>query len=164
MVTPLTFVDIFSETTITPIVEGKALVPQLEKVPERLIQSALLDSLREKNATNPHERRRDTPLEVADLEHFTLPVKRRFSSFACVVKGFKSIPHLTVTWKDISHQITKAYQGTLPDYILLVLAKDPVDGLITALTNYAESVGSPNLIIMCDPINLARFLQARRAI
>jgi hypothetical protein len=162
--TPLTFIDVFQETTAIPILEGKGLVPSLEKLPERNIQEALLDSLREKNATNPHERHRDTVLEIADLEHFILSVKNRHFSFACVVKGYKSISRKTVTWKEISHQITKAYQGTFPDYLLIVLAKDPADGLITKLINYAKSVGNSNLIIICDPVNLARFLRAREAI
>jgi hypothetical protein len=165
-VTPLTFVDIFPETIIISISKGKKLVPLLEKLPERTIQDALLDSLREKNATNPHERRSDTVLEIADLEHFMLPIKGRPFSFACVVKGYRSMPksHKTVTWEDISHQITKAYQGTFPDYLLIVLAKDPADGLITNLINYSESVSNPNLIVMCDPVNLARFLRARKVI
>ena len=160
--TPLTFVDVFQETTAISISEGKRLVSLLEKLPERTIQEALLDSLREKNATNPHERHRDTVLEIADLEHFVLSVKNRHFSFACVVKGYKSISRKTVTWKEISHQITKAYQGTFPDYLLVVLAKDPADGLISKLTNYAKSVGNSNLIVMCDPVNLVRFLRARK--
>jgi len=162
--TPLTFVDVFQETTDISISEGKRLVSLLEKLPERIIQDALLDSLREKNATNPHERRHDTVLEIADLEHFVLSVKNRHFSFACVVKGYKSLSRKTVTWKDISHQITKAYQGTFPDYVLVVLAKDPADGLISKLTNYAKSVGNSNLIIMCDPVNLVRFLCTRKVI
>jgi len=162
--TPLTFVDVFQETTVISISEGRRLVSLLEKLPERTIQDALLDSLREKNATNPHERQRDTVLEVADLEHFVLSVKNRHFSFACVVKGYKSISRKTVTWKDISHQITKAYQGTFPDYLLVVLAKDPADGLISRLANYAKSVGNSNLIVMCDPVDLVRFLRARKVI
>jgi len=161
-IAPLTFVDIFREVITTSIAEGKKLVPFLEKLPERAIQIALLDSLREKNAANPHERRHDTSLEIADLEHFILSIKGNSFSFACVVKGYKSLPHKTVTWEDISHQITKAYQGTFPNYILIVLAKDPADGLITNLMNYAESVGNPYLIVMCDPVNLSRFLRARK--
>lgn len=162
--TPMTFVDVFQETTDISISEGKGLVSLLEKLPERTIQDALLDSLREKNATNPHERQKDTVLEIADLEHFILSVKNRHFSFACVVKGYKSISRKTVTWKDISHQITKAYQGTFPDYLLVVLAKDPADGLISRLINYAKSVGNSNLIVMCDPVNLVRFLRARKVI
>ena len=161
---PLTFVDVFQETTDVSISEGRRLVPLLEKLSERMIQDALLDSLREKNATNPHERRKDTVLEIADLEHFVLSVKNRYNSFACVVKGYKSISRKTVTWRDISHQITKAYQGTFPDYLLVVIAKDPADGLVTKLTNYAKSIGNPNLIVMCDPVNLVRFLRARKVI
>jgi len=163
-ITPLTFLDIFTETISVSIEDGKKLVPKLKELPERTIQAALLDCLREKNATNPHERRRDTPLEIADLEHFILPLKGISFSFASVVKGYKSIPHKTVTWEDISHQITKAYQGTFPNYILIVLAKDPADGLITNLTNYGKSVGNSNLIVLCDPVNLARFLKARKVI
>jgi len=162
--TPLTFTDIFPEIIMTSIEDGKKLIPLLKKLPERTIQDALLDSLREKNATNPHERLRDTPLEIADLEHFILPIMGKPFSFTSVVKGYKSLPHKTVTWEDISHQITKAYQGTFPNYLLVVLAKNPADGLITNLVNYAKSVGNPNLIIMCDPVNLARFLRFRKAI
>lgn len=163
-VSPLSFADIFKETSSVSIEEGKKLVPLLEELSERTIQNALRDSLREKNATNPYERNHDTPLEIADLEHFILQIKRRPRSFACQVKGFKSISHRTVTWKDVSHQITKTYQGTFPDHVLLVLAKNPTDGLITNLTNYAKSVNNPNLIILCDPVELARFLRARKVI
>lgn len=162
--TPLTFVDVFQETTDVSISEGRRLVSLLERLPERTIQDALLDSLREKNATNPHERQGDTVLEIADLEHFILSVKNRHFSFACVVKGYKSLSRKTVTWKDISHQITKAYQGTFPDYLLVVLAKDPADGLISKMVNYGKSVGNSNLIVLCDPINLGRFLHARKVI
>ena len=158
---PLTFADIFQETNLTSISEGKKLVSSLANMPERIIQEVLLDTLREKNATNSHERGFDTVLEIADLEHFTLCIKNKPFSFACVVKGYKSISSKTVTWKDISHQITKAYQGTFPDYLIIVLAKNPSDGLITHLTNYSKSVDNPYLTIMCDPVNLSRFLHSR---
>lgn len=160
---PLTFVELFNETKVVPIEEGKKVVLLLN-IPERIIQDAIRDSLREKGATNISERKRDTPLEIADLEHFVLKVKGEPRSFACVVKGYRSIPHQTVTWKDVSHQITKAYQGTFPDHLLLVLAKNPSDTLVTNLTNYSKSVASPNLIVICDPVDLARFLHIRKII
>jgi len=161
----LTFEELFDETKAVPVGEGKRLVVLLD-IGERIIQDAIRDSLREKEATNISERKRDTPLEIADLEHFALKIRGEPRSFACVVKGYRSIPHhhQTVTWEDVSHQITKAYQGTFPDYVLLVLAKNPVDSLITNLVNYSESIGNPNLIVMCDPVNLARFLHARKVI
>jgi len=160
---PLIFVELFEETKSVTIEQGKNSVGLLN-IQERLIQDAIRDSLREKRATSISERKHDTPLEIADLEHFVLRIKGCPHSFACVVKGFQSIKHQTVTWEDVSHQITKSYQGTFPDYVLLVLAKNPTDGLITNLTNYSKSVGNPNLIILCDPVDLARFLKARNLI
>ncbi len=63
----------------------------------------------------------------------------------------------------ISHQITKAYQ-TRPDYILLLSAREPVDGVITHMTDYGERVGNKNLIVLVPPMDLAKFLRWRGVI
>ncbi len=110
------------------------------------------------------ERKSDTSLEVADLEDFSLRIGARWRSFVSVIKGFDSLPKARVRWVDIIHQITKGYQGTQPDYVLLVLAKDTVDGLITQFVTYGESVGNRNLVILMDTVHLARFLRARTVI
>lgn len=159
----VTFGQIFPEIKQTTIEDGKRMIGKLD-VPERLIQDVLRTALREKGATNITERKSDTSLEVADLEDFSLKIRRRWYSFVSVVKGYRSLKNPRVRWEDVAHQIMKAYQGTKPNHVLLVLAKDPVDGLITHLVNYGESVGNRNLVILADPINLARFLHARQLI
>ena len=82
-------------------------------------------------------------------------------TFAAVVKGYKSIRGKSVTWEDIAHQIVKAYNRTNPDHILLVLAKNPSDSLISEFIQYGKSIGKPNLVILCEPVCLAMFLKAR---
>ena len=161
--THITFGQIFPEIERTSIEEVKRLIGKLG-IPERLIQDALRTALREKGATNITERKSDTSLEVADLEDFSLKIGRRWYSFVSVVKGYNSLKNPRVRWEDVAHQIMKAYQGTEPDHVLLVLAKDPVDGLITQLVNYGKSVGNRNLVIIVDPINLARFLHSRQLV
>jgi len=161
---PLTFIDIFDETKNVTIAEAKRLAGELRTLDERIIQNAIRDSLREKNATNPTERKHDSPLEVADHEHFSLKVKGADFSFACVVKGYKSVGGATITWQDIVHQVVKAFNRTRPDYVLLVLAKNPADSVVSEATEYGRSVGNIGLVIICDPLNLARFLRARNAI
>lgn len=104
-------------------------------VPENRIQEELRDALREKGAFPISRRKKDTVLEVADLEQFYLEVKGRRFSFSAIVKGYRSLPKLN--WESISHQITKAYQ-TRPNYILLLSAREPVDGVITLATNYGK--------------------------
>jgi len=160
---PVTFRDIFPEIERTKIEVAKQMIGKLD-IPERLIQDVLRIALREKGATNITERKSDTSLEVADLEDFSLKIRRRWYSFVSVVKGYSSLKKQKVRWEDVAHQITKAYQGTEPNYVLLVLAKDPVDGLITQLVNYGESIGNRNLVILVDPVNLAMFLHARKII
>ncbi len=161
---PLTFIDVFIETSRVGIDEAKKLVANLRTIDERVIQNAIRDSLREKNATNPAERKHDSPLEVADHEHFSLKVNGVNVSFAVVVKGYKSVSGATTTWKDIAHQVMKAFNRTKPDHVLLVLAKNPADSVISEATEYGRSVGNIGLAIVCDPLNLARFLKARNAI
>lgn len=161
---PITFVDVFPETASVDITAGKRLTSKLD-IPEELIQGAIRDSIREKNATNPIERGKDSPLEVADHEHFSLKVQGRYMSFAGVVKGFKSLGNVkNVNWEKVAYQVIRAYNRTRPDYILLVLAKNPGDSLISEYTEYGKTVGNPNLVIICDPVNLARFLKARGVI
>lgn len=156
----LTGLQIFPELSKVSIDEATQLIAKLN-IPERVIQDTLRTALREKGATNIVERKSDTSLEVADLEDFSLKVNQIWYSFVSVVKGYDSLRKLHVRWEDIAHQITKAYQGTQPDYILLVLAKDPVDGLITQLVNYGKSVGKRDLIVLMDTVDLARFLYVR---
>jgi hypothetical protein len=142
------------------IEEAKRFVGRLD-MPERIIQDTLRTALRERGATNITERRSDTALEVADLEDFSLKIGQQCYSFVSVVKGYNSLKRRHVRWEDVAHQITKAYQGTQPNHVLLVLAKDPVDNLVTQLVSYGISVGNRNLVILIDPINLARFLHIR---
>ncbi|MCW4004979.1 MAG: hypothetical protein NWF04_00060 [Candidatus Bathyarchaeota archaeon] len=162
-VEPLTFSDIFPETLSVSVVEGKKSTANLTDLPEDKIQETLVDSLREKNATNCRGRAKDTSLEVADLEHFSVKVNDEATTFSCVVKGFKSISRKTVTWEKIAHQITKAYR-TRPDHILVVLAKNPADSVISELIQYGSSINNPNLAVLCDPLELSRFLKARAVI
>lgn len=159
----ITFRQIFPEIEEITIKEAKQLVTKLD-MPERLIQDTLRTALRERGATNMTERKSDTSLEIADLEDFSLKVGRRWVSFVSVVKGYNSLKKRHATWKEIAHQIVKAYHGTKPNHILLVLAKDPTDGLITQLVNYGESIGNRNLVILIDPVELARFLHVKKVI
>jgi hypothetical protein len=159
-VKPLTFSDIFQETHSVTIADGKKTVANLAILPEDKIQETLVDSLREKNATNCRGRAKDTSLEVADLEHFSVNINDKATTFTSVVKGFKSVSGKTVTWEDIAHQVTKAYR-TRPDHILVVLAKNPADSVISELVQYGASINRPNLIVLCDPLELSRFLKAR---
>jgi len=158
---PFTPSQILPEIETVTIAEAKQLIAKIN-LPERIIQDELRDALREKGATNITERKSDTSLEVADLEDFSLKIGRKWYSFTSVVKGYNSLPKKLVRWEDIAHQVTKAYQGTKPDYILLVLAKDLVDGVISQFVEYGKTVGKRNLIILIEPINLARFLHARK--
>jgi len=161
---PVTFIDVFPETSEVSSRDAKMAKSRLADTPERSIQDALVDSLREKNATNLRERTHDTVLEVADLEHFGLRVNGAFRSFACVVKGYDSIKGKTVTLKDIAHQVMKAYNRTAPDHVILVLAKDLTDSVTSEAVLYGTRVGNPNLVVVCDPVTLTRFLLSRKLI
>ncbi len=159
----ITFTDIFPETNKVSIDDGKKRLIALEKLPESVIQETMVDSLRERNATNCRSRGKDTVLEVADLEHFSFEVQGSRRTFTAVVKGHKSLSG-TITLEKIAHQILKAYNRTYPDYVLLVLARNLADGVISEFVQYGKSVGNENLIVMADPLTLVRFLKARRAI
>jgi hypothetical protein len=159
---PLTFSDVFPETAKVSIDEGKKCVASLANLAEEKIQETLVDSLREKNATNCRGRTKDTVLEVSDLEHFLVDVKGTPRTFAAVVKGYKSVgKRKSITWEQIAHQVLRAYNRTSPDHILLVLAMNPADSVTSELVQYSKSIGKQNLIVMCDPVELARFLKAR---
>jgi hypothetical protein len=154
----LSFSKLFPEILSVNPDKAEELLPKLKHLEERKIQDAFRYVLREKGATNMVRRKSDSSLEVADLEDFVLKIGERDVSFTSVIKGYKSVKHPKIGLGDISHQIMKAFNGTFPDYILLVLAKSPVDGVITNLTRYGESVGNRNLIVLMDPIDLTRFL------
>ena len=160
---PLTFSDIFGETTSVSIEEGKKSTVSLATLPEGIIQETLVDSLREKNATNCRNRGNDTVLEVADLEHFSVKVKGKPTTFSCIVKGSKSL-HGTITLEKIAHQVLKAYNRTHPEHVLVVLARNLADSVTSELTEYGKSVGNENLVVLCDPVDLSRFLKARKII
>lgn len=157
---PLTFLDVFPETAGVTVDEGKNLISRLN-IDESIIQGAIRDSLRERNATNPIERGHDSALEVAEPEHFWLRVNGVFWTFAGIVKGYNSLSGKTVKLKTIANQVIRAYNRTRPDYVLLVLAKNPSDSIISELVEFGKSVGKPHLLILCDPVSLARFLRAR---
>jgi hypothetical protein len=161
---PITFLDIFIEANKVSISDGKKSLSHLRDLPERKIQETLVKSLREKNATNCVDRARDTVLEVADLEHFSLKVKGTWRTFAAVAKGYNSVSGKTVTWEDIAHQVTKAYGRTTPNYIIIALAKNPADSVISELVQYSKSVGKENLFVIADPLSVTRFLKARNII
>ena len=158
-ISPISFQDVFPEINKVSVDEGKKLVAALENVPESTIQEALVDSLREKNATNCRSRGKDTVLEVADLEHFSLKVLGSPRTFTAVVKGYKSLSG-TITLEKIAHQILKAYNRTNPDHVLVVLARNLADGVISDFVQYGKSVGNENLIVTADPLAVAMFLKA----
>ncbi len=158
----VTFDQIFPEISQVDLNTAKSLINSLD-IPERVIQDALRDALREKRATNMIERKSDSSLEVADLEDFTLNVKGRSCSFTAVVKGYRSIKNSKVSFEGVAHQIIKA-NDTNPDHILLILAKPLKDGIITRLVKYGKDCGNRNLVILIDQINLARFLRVRGVI
>ncbi len=162
-VEPLTFSDIFGETTLVNIEEGKKSSGSLATLPEDKIQETLVDSLREKNATNCRNRGKDTVLEVADLEHFSVKVKGKSTTFSCIVKGSKSLGG-TITLEKIAYQVMKAYNRTHPQHVLVVLARNLADSVTSDLIEYGKSVGNENLIVLCDPVDLARFLKAKKII
>ncbi len=160
---PLTFSDIFGETLRVSIEEGKKSTVSLASLPENIIQETLVDSLREKNATNCRSRGKDTVLEVSDLEHFSVNVKGRPTTFSGVVKGAKSLRG-SITWEKISYQVVKAYNRTHPQHVLVVLARNLADSVVSELTEYGKSIGNENLVVLCDPVDLSRFLRARKVI
>jgi hypothetical protein len=159
----LDFESLFPEMKSISEKEATALVKNIE-IPEEDIQNTLRKALRLKSASPIPRRGKDSSLEIADIEHFRMTVGGRTLTFAAVVKGYKSVGSVRLSWKDIANQVTRAYSATRPDYILLLTALEPKDGLITALTKYAQDVGNPNLIIFVPPMDLVKFLKAFSAI
>lgn len=155
------FTDIFPELIKIHDNDVKELQDKL-RIEEAIIQTTLRDALREKNATSMAQRGKDSPLEVADLEHFEMKINGRDFGFTVVVKGYNSLSG-KVRWKDIAHQITKAYR-THPDYILVVSAREPVDDVVSEMKLYSKDVGNSNLVLFVPPLDLLKFLQWRKII
>ena len=132
------------------------------KIDESIIQTALRDAFRENGATPIAQRGKDSPLEVADLEHFDMKVKYVDFSFSAVVKGYNSLSG-KMSWQDIAHQITKAYR-THPDYIIVVSAREPKDDVVSEMKIYSKDVGNPNLVLFVPPLDLLKFLLWRKII
>lgn len=153
--------DIFPEISKITDNDVKSLQGKLD-IDESDIQNAFRDALREKNATPIAQRGKDSPLEVADVEHYEMRVNARDFSFSVVVKGYNSLSG-KARWKDIAHQVTKAYR-THPDYIIVASAREPVDGLVTEMKTYSKDVGNPNLVIFVPPVDLIKFLHWRKII
>ena len=159
----LSFSDIFPEIKEIDSQFADTLLTKLD-IPERDIQNVIRDALRQKGATNITRRESDTSLEIADIEDFSLRIRDESKSFVVIVKGYRSVRKKKINFEAIGHQIFKAYQSSQPDYVIIVIAKDLVDGVITQLKQYAQNVGKPNLIILCDPLDLARLLYWKKII
>lgn len=156
------FTDIFPELVVISDLQARSLLDKLD-MSETIIQNGIRDALREKGATPIAQRTADSPLEVAEPEHFNLKIKGIDFGFAAVVKGYNSITDKKVSWKNTGFQITRAYR-THPDYILFISAKEPVDGFVTDFTTYGSDVGNPNLVIFVPPMDLVKFLKWRQII
>lgn len=125
---------------------------------ERFLRENLMNILRKLGAAPIPNRGKDTAQEVADIELFRIKIKNRFFKFAVIIKGFKSVSGKTLTLKDVMHQVTRAYQRGRPDHIILASAKEPTDGLITSLAEYANSVHDTDLIIFIPPLDFTKIL------
>lgn len=155
------FTDIFPELQKISDDDVKEVAIKID-IAESKIQEALRNALREKRATPITGRGKDSVLEIADLEHFELKINGTDYGFSVVVKGYRSISG-KLKLKDIMHQIHKAYH-THPDYILLMSAREPVDGVVTEMKTYGRDVGNPYLVIFVPPLDLAKFLRWRKLI
>jgi len=89
-------------------------------------------------------------------------VRNQTYTFVAVVKGFRSVSGVRISLQDIMHQVTRAYFATHPDYVLLMIAKEPKDGVITTLNQFAEGVGKPNLFVYVGPVDLAKVIRILR--
>lgn len=155
---PLFFAGIFPEIKKIKQVSD---VEQKLKIKEDVIQNALRDALRDKGASPITQRGKDSSIEVADLEHFSMKIKDTVYSFAVVVKGYNSISGKRVSWEDVSHQIMKANR-TNPNYILFLTAKEPKDSVISEMQTYGNQVNKPNLVVFVTPLEIAKLLVWRR--
>lgn len=156
------FTDIFPEITKISDSQISNLLDKLN-MDETIVQNSIRDALREKGATPIARRTADSALEVAEPEHFDLKVNGRDFGFTAVVKGYNSIKAKKISWKEVGYQITRAYR-THPDYILVISAKEPVDGFVTETRTYGKDIGNSNLVIFVPPMDLAKFLHWRKII
>ena len=144
---------------IQSVTDGKAkqFIKMIEG-DEKFLRDSIVEILRSQGATPIPLRGKDTAQEVADIELFRINLDGNYFKFAVVIKGFNSIRGKTLTWKDISHQVTRANQRGNPDYIILISAKEPTDGLITNLDEYSHSVGKPELLVFVTPLDLTKIM------
>jgi len=161
--TSLRLENIFPEIKKVPDNEVRSVAIKLD-LPESKIQDTLREAFRSKGGSPIPRRGKDSPLEVADIEHFKMIVHGRPYTFAVVVKGYRSIRGSKLSWADVSHQVTRAYSATHPDYVMLFSAKESKDGLVTALAQFAQDVGNQHMIIFIPPMDLARLLRTFRVI
>jgi len=159
----LVFSELFPEIRSIQDREVASFAAKLD-IPESKIQAALRESLRARDASPISRRGKDSALEIADVEHFKMKIGGRTFTFVAIVKGYRSVGSSKISWKEISHQVTKAYSSTHPDYILLLSAREPTDGLITSITQFAQDVGNPNLTIFVPPLDLAKLLRTQHVI
>jgi len=160
----VTFPQIFPEIKKVSKEKAEQLLSKLETLPERKIQDAFRDALREKGANRITERKHDSSLEVADVEDFVLRIGQEQFSFAIIVKGYKSVRGSRVRYEDIAHQLMRAYQRTEPNHVILALAKYPADGVVSDLVRYGETIGNRDLVILVEPVDLTKFLHVKRII
>lgn len=154
--------DIFPEISEIHDSQVSNLLDELN-MDEKIVQTSVRNALREKGATPIARRTGDSALEVAEPEHFDLKINGKDFGFTVVVKGYNSIKAKKISWKEVAHQITRAYR-THPDYILVISAKEPVDGFVTEIRTYGSDVGNSHLVIFVPPMDLAKFLRWRKTI
>ncbi len=80
-----------------------------------------------------------------------------------MVKGSKSLSG-SITWEKIAYQVLKVYNRTKPQHVIIVLARNLADSVTSELVMYGKTVGNENLAVLCDPVDLSRFLKARKII
>jgi hypothetical protein len=160
----LSLEDIFPETKSLRLKIGAQEYKALD-MEEQVVQEALRNALAEKGASPIPGERKDSGIEVADLEHFYMKVHGREYSFSAVVKGYRSVGKKTtkISFKQISHQVLKANR-TKPDYIILAVAKEFKNDVISEISTYSADVGKPHLVVYFLPRDLVRFLHWREVI
>jgi hypothetical protein len=138
--------------------EAASAVSKLN-VDERILQDTLRKAFRSKGASPVPQRAKDSPLEIADIEFFSMRYRGNVITIAVVVKGFNSVTNTRLSWEDIAHQVVRAYVMGRPDYIVVASAKEPKDSVITYLRLYGMSVEKSNLIVFVPPIDLAKLMR-----
>jgi hypothetical protein len=149
--------DVFPEISKISDDVAEARLSDFQK-DERTLQNNLRWVFRKKHVSLA-KRTHDSSKEVADIEKFVLNLKGRKLTLAVVVKGYKSIKKLKLTWEDLAHQITKARRGN-PDHILIMSAKEPVDELITSIEEYNEDISRSGCVIFIPPLDMTRIFVA----